>query len=115
MLGNDQDGGIPPFNLGGNPPVNPGGTPPYNPGGSSRDDISHDTPDVLIPETPDLQTAADKATASLEAHKAALIADDMVGAEQHGLNAQRYTIDMLRHLRQEMVKSLADGEHGKTF
>ncbi|HEU5268573.1 MAG TPA: hypothetical protein VFU36_01525 [Jatrophihabitans sp.] len=83
----------------------PSGPPPYNPAGD----------DVFTPHTPDFHTAVEKVTSAVHAQKAALEAGNLDEAKGHAAQSQRFTTDMLRHLRQEMAQSLADGEQGKTF
>lgn len=83
------------------------GPPPFNPGGSGDDDFA--------PQTQDFHTAVEKVTSAVQAQKAAVAAGNLDEAKHHTAESQRFTADMLRHLRQEMAQSLADGEHGKTF
>ena len=95
-------------NTDGLPPFDPSGPPPYNPGVSTGDEH-------LNPHTPDFHNAVERVKAAVQAQKSALEAGNIEEAKGHAAESQRFTTDMLRHLRQQMAQSLADGEHGKTF
>jgi hypothetical protein len=68
--------------------------------------------DVLYPHTKDFHTAVEEVKAAIEAQKGAISGGNIEEAKQHAAKAVHFGTDMLRHLRQQMAQSLADGEPG---